>query len=499
MNLTTARATERAREVGMRKVLGAVRKQLFWQFITESFIITIITLVLSTALTVISLPFFNELIDQKIAFSAFFTSNNLLFMLGLGLVITLLAGSYPALVLSGFQPIKVLKGSFKTSISGLMLRKSLTVFQFLVSIFLIVSTIIIQNQLKFIQNKKLGYNKEHVLVLPIDHQINEKLSTLKSVFKENREVLAISAAYETPVFINGGYSMWGQGMPQDKQKSIAALPADEDFIGTLGLEIVAGTNLSQTDIKLAGNEDDTKRYYNFVLNESAVKSMGWTIENAVGKKMNMGTQRQGEVKAVIKDFHYASLHQKIEPLVIFPDSYLNILMVRISGKNTAQTLASLGTEWKEIIPGRPFEYEFMDQEFNRLYTSEQQIGKAFTVFALLAIFLACLGLFGLATFTILQRTKEIGVRKILGASIVQILTILSKDFVKLVFIAFLIAMPLAYYVMNKWLQDFEYRVNFSAWIYILALGLTLLTTLLTISLQAIKAATMNPVKSLKTE
>ncbi len=499
MNLTTARATDRAKEVGMRKVLGAVSKQLFWQFITESVIITAVALMLSTLLTGIFLPLFNKLIDQKIEFSAFFTANNFLFILGAGLVITLLAGSYPALVLSGFQPIKVLKGSFKTSFSGLVLRKSLTVFQFLISVFLIISTIVIQNQLKFIQNKKLGYNKDHVLVLPTDYKINEKLSTFKIVFKENTEVLGVSAAYETPVFINGGYAMWGEGMPQGKRKSIAALPADENFIKTMDLEIIAGTDLTESDMKLVINEDYTKNHFNFILNESAVKSMGWTNENAIGRKMDMGDARQGEVKAVIKDFHFASLHQKIEPLIIFPDSYFNTLMVRISGNNTAQTLTFLSEKWKKIAPHRPFEYEFMDQEFNRLYTSETQIGKAFSVFAFLAIFLACLGLFGLATFTILQRTKEIGIRKVLGASVAQIIAILSKDFLQLVLIAFVIAMPLAYYAMSQWLQDFEYRVNISAWIFAIAGGMTLLTTLLTVSYQAIKAALMNPVKSLKTE
>ena len=419
--------------------------------------------------------------------------------MGIGLTITLLAGSYPALVLSSFQPIKVLKGAFKFSFSGLFLRKSLIIFQFMISVFLIISTIIIKNQLHFIQNKELGYHKDQVLVLPMDSKVNEKLQTFKSVFKSNAEVLDVSGAYETPVFINGGYSMWGEGMLLGKQKSVTALPVDENFAKTVGLKIIAGTDFSEADMKRITNTDEKKNYFYFIINESAVKSMGWTVENAVGKKMDLGESRRGEVKAVIKDFHFASLHQKIEPLVIFPDTYFQTLMVRISGKNVPQTLATLSKQWKEIAPQLPFEYEFMDDEFNRLYTSETRIGTAFGVFAFLAIFLACLGLFGLATFTILQRTKEIGIRKVLGASVQQIVGLLSKDFLKLVILSIVIASPIAYYFMDKWLQDFAYRINIEWWIFALAGIVAIVIALLTVSYQAIRAAMANPVKSLKTE
>jgi putative ABC transport system permease protein len=499
MNLTTARATERAKEVGMRKVLGAARKQLFWQFITESAVLTLVALLISVIATFLLLSPFNQLIDKNIPFAAVFSPTNLLFLLSIALVITLFAGSYPALILSGFQPIKVLKGAFKASFSGLFLRKTLIVFQFMISVFLIISTIIIQDQLRFIQQKKLGYNKDHVLVLPMDPKINEKLSTIKTVFQSDAEVLGVSAAYETPVFINGGYAMWGEGMQKGQRKSISALPVDENFIKTINLEIAAGTDLTEADQKRIANPDYKQNYFYFILNESAVKSMGWTNENAIGKRMDLGDARQGEVKAIVKDFHFASLHQKIEPLVIFPDTYFNNIMVRLSGKNLSATLALLGKQWKEIAPHRPFEYEFMEVEFNRLYTSETRIGKAFSVFAFLAIFLACFGLFGLAAFTILQRAKEIGIRKVLGASVTQIVVLLSSDFVVLVFIAFLIASPIAWYVMNIWLQDFVYRINFSWWAFLVAGIGALGITLLTVSFQAIKAATANPVKSLRTE
>ena len=293
--------------------------------------------------------------------------------------------------------------------------------------------------------------------------------------------------------------MWGEGMLLGKQKSVTALPVDENFAKTVGLKIIAGTDFSEADMKRITNTDEKKNYFYFIINESAVKSMGWTVENAVGKKMDLGESRRGEVKAVIKDFHFASLHQKIEPLVIFPDTYFQTLMVRISGKNVPQTLALLSKRWKEIAPQLPFEYEFMDDEFNRLYTSETRIGTAFGVFAFLAIFLACLGLFGLATFTILQRTKEIGIRKVLGASVQQIVGLLSKDFLKLVILSIVIASPIAYYFMDKWLQDFAYRINIEWWIFALAGIVAIVIALLTVSYQAIRAALANPVKSLRTE
>ncbi len=499
MNVTTASATERAKEIGMRKVMGAFRKQVFLQFMAESAIMVSLVLVISGFLTAMFLPAFNELVDKELSFSAIFLPSNLFFMVGIGLVTTFLAGAYPAILLSGFQPIKVLKGTFKTSFSGLMLRKSLIVFQFSISIFLIIATLIIQNQLQFIQNKKLGYNKEHVLVLPTDQKINEKLSTLKSVFKSNPDVLGVTGAYETPVFINGGYAMWGEGMAQGNRIPIAAIPSDEHFVQTMGMDVVAGTDLVEADMKRITNEDATKNYFYFILNESAVKHLGWTNENAVGRKMDLGDARQGEVKAVVKDFHFASLHQKIEPLVIFPDSYFNTIMVKLSGENMPQTIGFLTEKWKEIAPHRPFDYEFMDEEFNRLYAAESQIGKAFNVFAFLAIFLACLGLYGLATFTTAQRSKEIGIRKVLGASIVGITGLLAQDFLKLVLIAIIIASPIAYYFMHNWLADFAYGINIQWWMFAAAGIAALAIAFLTVGGQAVKAALANPVQSLRSE
>ncbi len=499
LNLTTARATERAREVGMRKVLGAVRPQLFWQFITESVLLTTTALFLSALLVSVMLPAFNQLIGQQLTVAEFFRFENILFVFILSVCIALAAGSYPALVLAGFQPIKVLKGSFKSSASGLRLRQSLIVFQFAISVFLIVSAFIIGDQLHFIQTKKLGYEKEHVLVVPINGKIDKKITAFKSEFRRDPEVLQVARAYETPVFIDGGYSVWASGMPEGKYRSIKALPADNDFVKTTGLEIIAGTDLTEMDLIRADQDTTGNNYFSFILNESAVKSLGWTAQTAVGKRMKLGEDRPGEVKAVVKDFHFASLHTAIEPLVIFPNSYNNVMLVKLTGKQLPQTISFLEQKWKSLEPSLPFEYQFMDEEFNRLYTSEMRIGKAFNAFAGLSIFLACLGLFGLATFTILQRSKEISIRKVLGASVSQLIALLSVDFIKLVTVALVIAIPLAWYVMNQWLQDFVYRTEISWWIFAIAGFVALLIAFVTVSYQAIKAALANPVKSLRSE
>ncbi|MDJ1502833.1 ABC transporter permease [Xanthocytophaga agilis] len=498
VNLTTARSLERAREVGMRKVLGAVRHQLFWQFIGESGIITSVSILLSVGLTALLLPYFAVLSGQSISLNVLAQPTTLVGLALAGVVISFLAGSYPALLLSKFQPIKVLKGDYKTSGSGLWLRKSLIVFQFAISIFLIIATFTIQGQLSFIQNRKLGYNKDHILVLPSDGKIQKSISTIKTEFKRNPNIQSVTLAYETPTFIEGGYSMRRPEVPESQSMYVTAIPVDEDFVKTLGLQIIAGSNFSETDMNDVSGEDYEKYRYHYIVNESAVKALGWKVEEAVGKRMVLN--KEGEIKAVVKDFHFASMHQKIEPLVIFPqkESY-GVMMVKLSGQQLPETIEFLKEKWQSLAPHYPFEYHFLDDEFNQMYSSEQRTGKIFTLFASLAIVLACLGLFGLAAYTAMQRTKEIGIRKVLGASIADVVMLLSKDFVKLVFIAFLIATPIVWYAMDKWLQDFTYRINLSWWIFATAGILTMIIALLTVSFQAIKTAIINPIKSLRSE
>ncbi|MFC5410245.1 ABC transporter permease [Larkinella bovis] len=500
INLATSRAVERAQEVGVRKVMGAQRAQLFGQFIGESLIVTFTALGLGLLLVYLSLPFFNELSDRSFSFDALLTSRNLLLLLGISLVVSFVAGGYPALVLARFEPVRVLKGHLKTAGAG-QFRRTLIVFQFAITAFLIVCTLLVRNQLAYIQEKKLGYDKEHVLVLPADRQVNEKIRTLKSEFKRNANVRQVARAYESPVFINGGYSMRRSDQAEEKYKSVTALPVDDDFVKTLGLRIVAGRDLTPNDLERATVPGrDSLLHFHFILNESAVKEMGWlSPQEAIGKKMDMGEGRSGEVGTVVEDFHFASMKQKISPLVLFPEEGGNVLFVKLSGNQLPTTLQFLEEKWKTLVPSRPFEYEFLDEEFTKLYSAETRTGKIFTVFAALSILLACLGLFGLSAYTTAQRTKEIGIRKVLGASVSTIVLLLAKDFLKLVLIAIVLASPLAWWAMNRWLQDFAYRIDVAWWVFVVAGVLALGIAFLTVSFQSIRAAVMNPVKSLRNE
>ncbi|MBA3675158.1 MAG: ABC transporter permease, partial [Chitinophagaceae bacterium] len=499
INLSTASSVERAKEVGIRKVVGAGKKNIFWQFISESFILTIVSVIISVVLALLLLPLFNQLAERQLIASSLLSPNIILFSLAIIICISLFAGSYPAFILSGFQPVKVLKGVFKNSNAGLGLRKSLIVFQFVISVFLIASTFIIQKQLHYIQNKNLGYNREHVIILPLDQKMQDNLSTIKTAFKSNPDVLNVATAVNDPSYIKGGYSMRRSDMPEGEMIAVKANPVDEEFVRATGLQIITGSDFTEQDIKDASNDDQSKNSFHFILNESAAKELGWNPQEAIGKKMFLGDQRPGEVKAVIKDFNFSSLHDPIKPLILFSDSWGDNLIINLSGRNLPQTISFLQAKWKSLIPHRPFEYTFLDENYNKLYNAELRTGKVLNIFSAIAIILACLGLFGLSTFAIQQRTKEIGIRKVLGASVSGLIALLSKDFLKLVIIAIVIALPIAWYFMNNWLQDFAYRVNISWWIFILSGAAALLIALITVSFQSIKAALANPVKNLRTE
>jgi putative ABC transport system permease protein len=497
INLSTARSAERAKEVGIRKVSGAFRMQLFWQFISESLVLTTLALLLSFLLLGALLPMFNTLAGTELPYEMIWNPAVITIALLFVTVIALLAGSYPALMLSGFQPVKVLKGAFKNSGSGTILRKGLIVFQFVISVFLIISTFVIKSQLNYIQQKKLGYNRENVLVLDIDQKLIDKMDAVKTELNAISFVKGVSVAYESPVKINGGYNM--SGFDLSKTMAVTANPVDENYLNVMNLEIIAGANLTQQDIKEATKEDYTKNYYHFILNQSAAKALGWEPQEAIGKKMFLDESRPGEVKAVVKDFHFASLHSPIQPLVLFPGGWATNLFVKVEGNNIPAVLSSLGEKWKTIASHRPFTYHFLDEDYQRLYESEMRTGNVLNVFALLAVVLACLGLFGLSAYAARQRVKEIGVRKVLGASVANISLLLSSGFVKLVIVAFLIASPIAWLAMNKWLQQFSYRVNINWWVFAMAGVLSVLIALITVSFQSIKAAITNPVKSLRSE
>jgi len=499
VNLNTARSMERAREVGVRKVIGADNKQLFWQFIGESVMLCTIAMILSMTAAIMLLPIFNQLTDKQLHADAFFSVQFIGGALGLILLVSLLAGTYPALILSNFQPVKVLKGAFKNTDSGQWVRKSLIVFQFSISVALIVSTFIMQKQLHYIQNRRLGYDRDRVLVLPIDWSLVNKIDLIKQELKTNNHVIDVARCTNTPVEIKGGYNMRSSVMPSTQQLAVTADPVDNDFVKTVGLQISAGTDLSEQDMKDVSFDDRAKNTFHFILNESAAKQLGWTPEQAIGKKMFLGDDRAGYVKAVVKDFNFESLHHAIRPLVLFPQTYANTLLVKLNGNDLQQTISFIDSKWKELVPSRPFEYHFLDEDFNKLYSSELRLGSVLTIFASIAIALACLGLLGLSSYNAKQRVKEIGIRKVLGASVGNIATLLSVDFVKLVFVAIIISTPLAWLMMNKWLQAFAYKTDMNWWIFIVAGGSAVLIAIATISFQAIKSALANPVKSLRSE
>lgn len=498
INLSTARSLERAKEVGIRKVAGAQREQLFWQFISESALISILSLLLSIILLLILLPAFNDLTGKTLLFSDILQPEILAGMLGILIIISLLAGSYPAFVLSGFKSIKVLKGTFHRSSSGNWIKGSLIVFQFGVSVFLIITSLIIQSQLHYIQNKELGYERDHVLTLPLDDRTIAKIELIKKEFKQNPNILAVSRSAELPTQIKGGYTMWTNSMTPEQYIMTAGNVIDDEFIKACSLQLIAGSGLSKQDIRDVSHADYDKNYFHFVLNQSAAAALGWSPEEAIGKKITF-SYRNGEVKGVIKDFHFESMHTSIRPLVLFPDTWSRHLIVKTSGSDLTETIAFLEDKWRTIIPYRPFEYQFMDESFANLYTSEMRMGKILGIFSAMTILLACLGLFGLSAYTIKQRSKEIGIRRVLGASVTGITRLLSIQFVKLVLFSFLIASPLAWWVMSLWLRGFVYRITIQWW-PILATGIAVvIITIITVSFQSIKTATVNPVKSLRAE
>ncbi len=499
INLSTARSVERAREVGVRKVMGAGRKQLFWQFIGESVMLCLVAAVCSFIIAAMLLSPFNQLTGRQLQLSTLLSIPFISLALIVAVCVGLFAGSYPAFVLTGFQPVKVLKGSFSKTGSGRWIRQSLIVFQFAISVFLIVCTFTVQHQLYFIQHKKLGYDREHVLVLPMDSKMLNIMPLIKQEFKTIPQVVSVSRSVRTPVEGGGGYNMRSATMREEEQVAVAANPVDEDYIKTSGLQLVAGSDLTLQDMKDAAEDSTKKAFYHFILNESAARQLGWTPEEAINKPMFLDGGRPGVVKGVVKDYHFESMHNPIKPIVLFPEEWGRVILVKLSGQDLPQTIARLEAKWKSLPIYRPFEYRFMDDDYNKLYRAEDRLGRIMNLFAMVAIALACLGLFGLSSYAVKQRVKEIGVRKVLGASVGSIALTLSKDFFKLTLIAILIASPFAWWMASGWLQGFSYRISNSWYIYVIAGMITALLALLTAGSQAVKAALANPVKSLRAE
>jgi len=498
VNLSTARSIERAKEVGVRKVSGAARAQLFWQFIGESFILVTTSVLVSVSVAAVLLPYFSALIEKPLEISGLLRPTFIVNALIGTALVSLIAGAYPAMILSGMQPARVLKGMFKNSSKAKWVQEGLVVFQFAITVVLIIATIIIQRQLQYMQERNLGYNRDHVVELRVDWDLSyEKANLLKQQLKTNPDVLSVSRTANSPVKIMSGYTMRRQSAPQDQAISVNANPVDEDFITVNGLQLIAGANFNEQDMKLASNGGWNDWQYHFILNESAARRLGWTPEEAIGQQME--TQRPGIVRGVVRDFNFQSMHGEIKPLVLFTSDRGGRLLVKLSGKNTSEALDFVGKKWKELLPNRPFEYHFIDDDFNRMYHSEAHLGKAMNIFASIAIALATLGLFGLSSFIVQQRTKEIGIRKVMGASLFHLLTTVSRRFVTLVVLSVVLAAPVAYLLMGEWLMGFSYRIGLSWWVFVAAGLLTMIVAVATVSIHGWRAAVVNPVKSLRSE
>ncbi len=491
INLTTARASERAKEVGIRKVVGASKRQLARQFIGESVLLCLISFILVIGLSVLLLPSFNHLSGKMISHGIFSNFSYLILLFFASVCIGLIAGIYPALVLSSFKPIIVLKGRFSSGTKGILLRKGLVVAQFTISIALIIGTIIVYSQMKYMRNQDLGFNKDQMIIL--DSNGDSARFAFAQSLLSIPNVKSVSLSSSAPGMGNSeAYSQVENKNGDMQVATLARYAVDFNFIPQYKMKMVAGRAFSKdfaTDTTQA-----------IILNETAVRQFGYSSpDQIIGKRFDQWG-RQGKVIGVVKDFHYRSLQQNIKPLsmVIQPESE-GLVNVNVSAADLPQTLAVIESKWKQMIPARPFSYTFLDDTFNKQYRNEDRFEKLFFNFAILAIFISCLGLLGLASYSTLQRTKEIGIRKVLGASVSGITSLLSKDFIKLVLIALVIASPLAWFGMHKWLQGFAYRINIGFWVFILAGLLAILIAVLTVSFQAIKAAVANPVKSLRSE
>lgn len=503
VNLSTARSVERAKEVGVRKVIGAGRQQLFWQFMGESAVTCFFAIVVSFVVAELILPAFNQLTGKQLQSTALFSFPFVNGALLITVMVCLAAGSYPSLILSKFQAVKVLKGTFKNTGSGQWLRKSLIVFQFIISVALIISTFIMQQQLNYIRHKKLGYDRSHVLVLPMFNSLTAQLPLMKAAFKSNPDVLQVSRCMGTPVQIGSGYTMRSATMPATAQLPVTGNPVDEEYVSASGLQLIAGTDLTAQDLQDISHADEQTSNQlpdsHFIINETAASELGWTPASAIGKKMFLGDNRSGYVRGVVKDFHFASLHTTIRPLVLFAENRGYSLIVKLSGTHLPETLTFLEAAWKKLVPGIPFEYRFLEDDYNKMYTAELRLGQVMDIFSVIAIVLACLGLFGLSSYMVQQRFKEVGIRKVLGATMTNIAMLLSGDFLKLTGLAILIAIPIAWGVMQMWLKDFAYRITMEWW-YFAAVGAgVLFIALVTVSSQAVRMALADPLKGLRTE
>jgi len=507
INLATARSAERAMEVGVRKVAGATKGQLIRQFLTESFIINIFALVVALVMVYMAQSIFNDLVRHQLSLGYLFRKGLGGYVITIGLFVVVAAGVfvsgfYPAFVLSAFKPIMVLKGRFSSSKKGVILRKGLVIGQFAITVVLITGSFVVYKQIKFMSRQKLGVNIDQMMV------VNGPVFVKRDTTFVARTNSFVNELDQIPGVTNAASSFWVPGNEMGRNFNIRRPEADpnthftmrfdgvsRDYLKTYGMQLIAGRNFVPTDYN-----PDFKKLNNIILNRNAVKTLGFSSpQAAIGHTMLNGT-KNWTIVGVVADFHQKSLRYPIEPTFLEP--VLNIqsqISIKIDTKNVAATVAAVKAKYQSFFPGNLFDYNFLDEQFNAQYKNDELFGKAFSIFGGFAIFIACLGLLGLSLFATIQRTKEIGVRKVLGASVSNIVLLLSKDFIKLVVIAIGIAVPIAWYILHNWLQDFAYRISINVWVFILSGTVAILVALATISFQAIKAAGANPVRSLRNE
>ncbi|MCB9219974.1 MAG: ABC transporter permease [Ignavibacteriales bacterium] len=497
MNLSTASSSQRAKEVGIKKVLGSDRMDLIKQFLAESIVMSLIATILALIIIQLAIPFFNNLSGKELTISYLTNFQFLAGILILTMFIGLLAGSYPALFISSFKPVSILKGKIRTGSKSGFLRSSMVVFQFAASIIMITATTIVFNQLHYIQNKKLGFDKEHAIVIHDSYILGNQVQSFKNEIVNDSRIISGTIANTLPVEEPGSSNgtIRGRNINDEKMTSMQSWKVDYDYVPTLGMKIIQGRNFSRE----YGSDSNA-----VIINEAVARHFEW--DEPIGKHLSQYTSPDEdnplttyEVIGVVKDFHFESLKNSIAPVLLFLSPSSTYSVFRFKGENTAEVINFIKSKWERFAPGSPFEYSFLDKDYDNLYKAEQKVGDIFSVFAFLAIFIGCLGLFGLAAFTAERKTKEIGIRKVLGASILGLIYLLSKEFAKLIFLAFIISVPIAYYFMNNWLQDFAYRIEINWWVFVLSGGIALLIALTTVSYHAIKSATANPVDSLSNE
>jgi putative ABC transport system permease protein len=498
-NLATAQSSVRSGEIGMRKVMGASKHQVFMQFMCESSLITLIAAILALLLSIFLIPYFNSITGKQFTPDILLQPLPLVSLFIFTVLVSFFAGLYPALILSAAQVMSVLKKGFNFTGGKNMLRKTLIVAQFGISVFLIIYTVIILQQMHYMQTKDLGYDKDHIVVLPVMGNMLQNFQSLKEAFTQVKGVESVTASYDTPEYVQ-----WGDGITAIDEKgnhdvSVNAMPVDLDFIKTMKMRLVAGRDFQRSDFTLEDTNNDMANYHiPYIINETLAKKIGWTPQQSINQIVSKVVT--GPVVGVVKDFNFSSLHDPIGPMLIFLGrDYSRDFMLRINGNDMQSTLAQLEIVWKQRMPETPFNYHFLDDDYNKLYLAEQRTSELFGVAASLAIMLACLGLFGLAAFATVQRTKEIGIRRVLGANISSITFLIAKNFLQLVGIAILIAVPLAWWAGNKWLQGFAFRIPVQAYIFIATAVITALIALCTVGYHSIRTALMNPVRSLRSE